>query len=225
MESRNVLAAPQRPAKLAWVWYDFLCPFCYAGQERSAYLVKRGFQIVNLPFQIHAGLPPEGVPVGNRDGPIYALLEREIRAAGLPLRWPTRLPNTRRALAVAEWTRRHMPSAFQRLHAGLFAAHFAFGEDLGDPAIVDRHATSAGVRLGAVRAAFADGSALKALEQSEAAARRHRIRGAPAWLIGDHVISGLQRRGEFEHAANAYDLAASYLDPLSSTLLRPLTRA
>jgi predicted DsbA family dithiol-disulfide isomerase len=217
-----VVVAPPRPMRLAWAWYDFLCPFCYAGQQRSALLVKRGFRVVNLALRIHRGIPPEGIPIGPRDGPIYALLEREIRAAGLPLRWPARLPDTRRALAVAEWTRQHVPQAFSRLHASLFAAHFALGEDLGDPAIVDRHAAAAGVKLGAMRGALADRSALAALAQSEAAALRCRVRGAPAWKIGDHVISGLQRPAEFEHAANDYDPGADHADALMMPRAKPL---
>jgi len=211
---------PPRPARLAWAWYDFLCPFCYAGQERSALLVKRGFRVVNLALQIHPGIPREGIPVGARDGPIYALLEREIRAAGLPLRWPARLPDTRRALAVAEWTRRHVPSAFTRLHASLFAAHFAWGEDLGDPAVVDRHAAAAGVKLGAMRSALADRSALAALAQSEDAARRCRVRGAPAWKVGDYIISGLQRQAEFEQAADNYNSDADPADALMMPLAK-----
>jgi predicted DsbA family dithiol-disulfide isomerase len=214
--------APPRPARLAWAWYDFLCPFCYAGQQRTALLVKRGFRVVNLPLQIHQGIPRGGFPIGPRDGPIYALLEREIKAAGLPLRWPARLPDTRRALAVAEWTRRNVPSAFSRLHASLFAAHFALGEDLGNPAVVDRHAAEAGVKLGALRGALADGSALAALAQSEAAARRFRVRGAPAWKIGDHVISGLQREAEFALAADEYDPGADHADILKTPGGKPL---
>ena len=210
------------PARLAWAWYDFLCPFCYAGQVRSAFLVKRGFRVVNLALQIHQGIPRGGIPIGHRDGPIYALLEREIRAAGLPLRWPERLPDTRRALAAAEWTRRTTPSAFARLHASLFAAHFALGEDLGNPAVVDRHAAEAGVRLGAMRAALADGTALAALAQAEAAARRYRVRGAPAWKIGDHVIYGLQRQAEFDRAADDYDPGADHADILMTPEGKPL---
>jgi predicted DsbA family dithiol-disulfide isomerase len=75
---------------------------------------------------------------------MYAMLEREAEAAGLPLHWPPRLPNTRRALAVAEWARRHEPKAFSQLHKGLFAAHFVLGEDLENHAVIDRHASESG---------------------------------------------------------------------------------
>jgi hypothetical protein len=34
-------------------WYDFLCPFCYVGQHRTAILVRHGLQVEELPFQAH----------------------------------------------------------------------------------------------------------------------------------------------------------------------------
>ena len=77
-------------------WYDFLCPFCYVGQHRTAILVRHGLHVVELPFQAHPDIPAGGIPAGPRNGPMYAMLEREAREAGLPLNWAARLPDTRR---------------------------------------------------------------------------------------------------------------------------------
>src|SRR5690348_17074760 len=112
-------------------WYDFLCPFCYVAQQRNAILVQLGLQVDELPFQAHPDIPAEGISAGTRNGPMYAMLEREAKEAGLPLRWPQHLPNTRRALAAAEWARRHQPDAFPPLRKVLFEAHFVAREDLG----------------------------------------------------------------------------------------------
>src|SRR3954469_12616599 len=83
-------------------WYDFVCPFCYVAQHRNAILARHGLEVVELPFQAHPEIPVGGVAIGPRTGPMYAMLELEARLAGLPLHWPRRLPNTRRALAAAE---------------------------------------------------------------------------------------------------------------------------
>ena len=115
-------------------WYDLLCPFCYVGQHRTAILLRHGLDVAELPFQAHPDIPPGGIPSGLLNGPMYAMLEREAREAGLPLNWPPRLPNTRRALVAAEWARPHQPRAFPQFHKGLFEAHFVLGEDLEDPA-------------------------------------------------------------------------------------------
>jgi len=79
-------------------WFDFICPFCYLGQQRNQILSRHGLEIVHLPFQIHPDIPPEGVEAGPRDGPMYQALEREAAQTGLSLNWPPRLPGTRTAL-------------------------------------------------------------------------------------------------------------------------------
>jgi len=115
--------------------------------------------VIDLPFQAHPEIPPEGRAVGPRSGAMVALIEDEARRGGLPINWPQRLPNTRMALAAAEWTRRHEPSSFPALEKALFAAHFVLGEDLGDQRIVESHAADAGVDVARLRAALDDGSA------------------------------------------------------------------
>jgi predicted DsbA family dithiol-disulfide isomerase len=182
-------------------WYDFLCPFCYVAQHRTAILVRHGLQVVEMPFQIHPEIPPGGIEVGPRNGPMYTMLEREAKAAGLPLNWPARLPDTRRALAIAEWVRTHDERAFPQLHKQLFDAHFVLGEDLGDPEVLDGHAKSCGVDLASLHAALADGSAEAVLVEAEALGRKYGIGGTPAWLLPQGLISGLRSAADFERLA------------------------
>jgi len=189
-------------------WYDFICPFCYVGQQRNAILVQRGLHVVELPFQIHPDIPLGGIPAGPRRGPMYEMLEREAREAGLPLNWPPRLPNTRRALAAAEWVRQHQPGAFAQLHKDLFAAHFVLGEDLEDSAVIDRHASQSGIDLAALHAALSDGSAESAVTAAETIDRKHGVQGTPAWLLDQQLITGLRPAAEFTRLAeNAMQLA------------------
>jgi predicted DsbA family dithiol-disulfide isomerase len=179
-------------------WYDFLCPFCYVAQHRNAVLARRGRIVVELPFRAHPEIPPHGIAAGPREGPMYAMLEREAAVAGLPLHWPPRLPDTRRALAVAEWVRRSQPSSFVPLRRNLFAAHFALGEDLGDPKVIDRHADAVGVDLPDVRAALVDGRAADAVAEAGGLAHAAGVTGTPAWLSGRRLILGLRSAVEFE---------------------------
>src|SRR3954454_16890368 len=74
-------------------WYDFLCPFCYVGQQRNAIFEDQGIAVVAIPFQAHPDIPAGGRAIGERSGPMYARIEDEARAAGLPLVWPDRLPD------------------------------------------------------------------------------------------------------------------------------------
>jgi predicted DsbA family dithiol-disulfide isomerase len=183
-------------------WFDFLCPFCYVGQQRNQILERRGLDIVHLPFQIHPDIPPGGVEVGPREGPMYEVLEREAAQAGLPLRWPARLPDTRMALAAAEWVRLHQPDVSEEFNRGLFAAHFALGEDLGDWAVIEGHAGRSGVDTEALNTAIADGSAFAALAEAGAMGTEFGVRATPSWFIAGELVSGLLPVAEFERLAD-----------------------
>ena len=120
----------------------------------------------------------------------------------IPLNWPAHLPDTRRALAAAEWTRRHQPRAFPQFHKDLFAAHFVLGEDLEDSTVIDRHASGAGVDLDALHAALADGSAAAGVDEAETTGRKYGVQGTPAWLLAQRLITGLLPAEEFESLAD-----------------------
>jgi predicted DsbA family dithiol-disulfide isomerase len=182
-------------------WFDFICPFCYVGQARNQTLSRHGLEIVHLPFQIHPDIPPEGMEAGPRNGPMYRTLEREAARAGLPLNWPPRLPDTRTALSAAEWVRRQRPDASDEFNRALFAAHFEFGEDLGDTEVLMRHAGAAGIDTEALRAALADGSARAVLTEAESVGARLGVRVTPTWLIAGELVSGLRPESEFEALA------------------------
>jgi predicted DsbA family dithiol-disulfide isomerase len=184
-------------------WFDLLCPFCYAGQQRNQILERHGLRVVHLPFQIHPEIPPGGIEAGPRQGPMYAALEREAAQAGLPLNWPARLPDTRAALAASAWVRQHRPDVSDEFNRRLFAAHFALGEDLGDTAVIDRKAKELDIDLDALRAALADGSALASLTEAEALGARFGVRSTPSWLISGKLVAGLLPPSEFERLAES----------------------
>lgn len=185
-------------------WYDFICPFCYVGQHRSALLEKQGLHVTELPFQAHPEIPAAGLLMGPRTGPMYQLLEREAKAADLLINWPAKLSNTRYALTVAEWVRRHQPAIFSGLQRDLFAAHFVRGEDLGSHDVVDRYAEERGANLKKIRAAVEDGSASSALADSEALGRSVGVSSTPAWLVNGQLLVGLRPVAEFASLTATY---------------------
>ena len=156
-----------------------------------------------MAFQAHHEIPPGGIAAGSRQGPMYAMLEREAREAGLALNWPPRLPNSRRALAAAEWVRQQQPDHFAQFQKELFSAHFVLGEDLGNAAVIDRHASDIGIDVKALHVALADGTALNAVEESESLGRQYGVHGTPAWFLGERLISGLLPASDFEGIAQA----------------------
>ncbi len=182
-------------------FFDFVCPFCYVAQQRNDILRRYGLEVVHLPFQIHPEIPAGGIEAGERVGPMYEALEREAAQAGLPLNWPARLPNTRTALAAAVWVRLHQPDVSDNFNTALFAAHFALREDLGDLAVIERHAAEVGVDFAAFRAALQDGSAFDALAQVESVGTWVGVQATPSWFIAGEVVSGLLPESEYERLA------------------------
>jgi predicted DsbA family dithiol-disulfide isomerase len=184
-------------------WFDFMCPFCYVAQHRNGILERHGVEIVHLPYQIHSEIPVDGVAAGPRVGVMYANLEREAAAAGLPLNWPARLSNTRRALSAAEWIRRTAHDKSDDINCRMFAAYFVDSEDLGDAAVIERHAAAVGVGVDRLRRALSDGTATTWLAEAELAGSEAGVRATPSWLVHGRLISGLLPPAEFERIAES----------------------
>jgi predicted DsbA family dithiol-disulfide isomerase len=189
-------------------WFDFLCPFCYVGQSRTAILRQHGLQVVDLPFLAHPDIPAQGVAVGPRVGTLYERIEREAKAAGLPLNWPLRLPDTHKALAAAEWIRRRQPQISQRFNQELFAAHFVRRQDLGDLTVILQYALALAADAAALQAALLDGTALAEAQEAESLGRHHGVHGTPAWLIERQLISGLASISEFGRLARSISVSS-----------------
>lgn len=185
-----------------WYWYDFVCPSSYVGQDRTAILMARGFEVIQLPFRAHSDIPATGIRIGPLRGPMYAAVERDCAEAGLPLRWPSHVPDSKTALAAAEWVRRHQPDAFLQLHKNLFHAHFALNEDLGNLEVIERHLSEAGIDLTGWRKELKRGHALELLAECDAAARKQGVHNTPTWVWGDQLLTGLRPRTEFQGLAD-----------------------
>lgn len=184
-------------------WYDLVCPFCYVGQKRNTIFASRGFDVIDIPFQAHPEIPPGGCYAVERSDLFRARIEKEAQSAGLPLVWPRRTPNTRMALAAAEWARRHAPQSFPAFQRALFAAHFALGEDLGDKRVINAHAAAAAIDVEAMQDSLDSGCAYTFLRQSEMLAKSVGVRGTPAWFAAGRLIPGLYPREQFEQLAQS----------------------
>lgn len=174
-------------------WYDLTCPFCYLAQSTNEQLVKDGVDLSELPFQAHPDMPDEGMYMGPRRGMMYDSIEAQARAAGLPLKWQDRMPNSRLGLAVVEWVRRNGKSEVAGdLRRKLFHAHFAAGRDIGSVDLVLELAVDAGVDKEAIQNALQDGSALNFLKESQREAEDLGVQGTPAWEEAGKAVFGMQ---------------------------------
>ncbi|HEY4107672.1 DsbA family oxidoreductase [Puia sp.] len=183
---------------IAWHWYDLTCPFCYVSKSRNDILRESGFHLLALPFQAHPDVPAEGIYMGKRNGPLYDVLTKEAEEAGLPLNWPSRLPNSRYALSMAEQVRRHIPGIFPAVKDRLYAAHFTLHEDLGSAEVVNNCLSEFGIDQQDIKRWAGDEQSRKDLATSQHIAQQAGIQGSPAWILHNRLISGLQPRSRFQ---------------------------
>lgn len=178
----------------ALLWRDYLCPWCYLGRDRTALLGQLGVSVDVRGWELHPELPAEGRAV-RREGRSAAVLDHiagECEAVGLPFRTPTRIPNTRHVLEVAEAVRVAAPDRFPTVDAAFYDAIWVDERDLGDPVVVDAILADAGVDV-----ALDDGARL--LDDSMAEGRAHDVTGTPAWWVDDRLlIPGVQDRATVE---------------------------
>ncbi|HWJ97690.1 MAG TPA: DsbA family protein [Acidimicrobiales bacterium] len=171
----------------ATCWSDYLCPWCYVGQDRSAQMEALGLTVVHRPYELHPEIPAEGrrIRPDGRLAPTFTRIAAACDEIGLPFRPPMRMPNTRRALETAAWVRVHHPASAGAVHAGLFDAHFAAGLAIDDADVLDQIVADAGGPADEVRAAIAAGAAGPLVDASMAEARSAGVSSTPTWVLED----------------------------------------
>jgi predicted DsbA family dithiol-disulfide isomerase len=190
------------------VYFDVTCPWCWLGKRRfeRALALRPGVQpsVRWRMFQLHPGLPPDGVDrfafAVSRFGNVQRVVEMDAHVAdaalgeGISIRPSSvvRVPNTtdaHRLIMLAADS--GVPPA--PLIEMLFTAHFIEGLDLGDRAILAAIGGRSGLDPEAVRRHL-DGSAdIPGLRQADRAARRAGIHAVPCFVFdGRYAISGAQ---------------------------------
>lgn len=192
------------------IFYDLTCPFCYLAQPLNKRLLASGAILTELPFQAHPEIPREGIHMGPRTGPMYDSIAVTAKAAGLPLKWRGRLPNSRLALAAAEWTRRTKPEVADEVRERLFHAHFAGDQDIGDKEVVLDVLESCGLERSTAESSLRDGTAMRWVDDAERLGKSAGVRSTPSWESNGTVVSGLREAGvrELLHIEQAVEVGS-----------------
>jgi predicted DsbA family dithiol-disulfide isomerase len=117
------------------------------------------------------------------------------------MRVPDRIPNTRRALALAEWARAE--GRLGPVRDAVMAAHWRDGKDIEDPAVLAACAAEAGLDGAAARAAVDDPAWQAKVAAMGAEAARAGVTGIPTVFVGASVVVGCQPWPEIAAAAEA----------------------
>ncbi|HEY2053342.1 MAG TPA: DsbA family protein [Solirubrobacterales bacterium] len=178
-------------------WFDFICPYCYVGQGRTAILRRRGLAVEELSLQIHPEIGPGGVPAPARIGPGYDALAAEAERGRLPLAWGERIAYSRPALVLSELVRLRHHDRHPDFVARVFDAYFGRGLDIERSDVLAACLEEAEIQgVGSSEEELAEGE--RGLLRSAAEARAAGVTGTPAWRIDGELIVGLQPARVFE---------------------------
>jgi len=178
---------------------DYICPFCYIGFETVRRLKPEfNFELEWRGFQIHPDWPSEGLAVdqarqtGDSDSrrALWERISAMAEAVGFSMRPPAVLTNSRAALAATEFARES--GRDEALEERIYRAYFSEGLNIGDPAVVTRLATEAGLDSGEVADAIKSPKYELRLKNNALAANQRGVNGVPTFFIGEYPLVGAQ---------------------------------
>ena len=178
------------------VYSDYTCPWCYIGWARLETALDRlpdgvGVDVAWRPFEIHADVPLEGMPV--EDLPysteqwrqMQEALHRSAGAEGLEVGKRSMVSNTHRALVAGAYAQAEEPERFSTFHEAIFKGYFAEGRDLGDPGVILDLARGSGLDVDRLTEALEDDRYEPELTATTEQARRLGITGTPTFVFGN----------------------------------------
>jgi predicted DsbA family dithiol-disulfide isomerase len=195
-----------RPFKILAIW-DYICPWCYIGLKRIQQLEKEfEIEVEWQPYELHPEIPPEGMPVQGlfgdtaRAAAYFDNLRAYAAAAGIDLKRPVLIANSRQALEAAELARDH--GGFDAYHPALFRAYFEEGRDIGDPDVLCGLASECGLDAAALREALRSQRYSSLVERRMEEARQRGMSGTPNFVFdGRFTLLGAQEYRVFQDLA------------------------
>lgn len=203
-------SATDGPPVTIKLYTDYICPFCYIAEHSTLPQLVREYDVVIewRGFELHAETPVGGMALATlfRGGDVGAMHEYVRKfAAGFGVELPqppTHLPNTRAALAAAEYARDHGKlDAFREAAA---KAYWIDGKDLEAPAVLRAVAEAAGLDPAKTAAASHEAIYLKRVDATRAESEAAGVTGIPTMVFPDGTASvGCQPYASLAAAARA----------------------
>ncbi len=187
---------------------DYICPWCYVGLARLEQL-RQDFEITltACAYDLRPGLPPEGIaraeasqgktyPPGYLDN-----LRQTALDAGIDMKRPALVPNTRKAHEATEFTH-DTGGDLWAVHRALFRAYFEEEQNIGDTDVVVRACADAGLEANELRAALDAGRYAAEIEKQMAWSRENGVTGVPTTIFNNRfAVVGAQEFNLFRDVA------------------------
>jgi len=192
-------ARPEKQTLHVKLVSDYICPWCYVGLARLEQL-RRDFEVTltACAFDLRPGIPPEGIareeasrgktyPPGYLDN-----LRQTALDAGIDLKRPPLVPNTRKAHEATEFARENGGDLWA-VHRALFRAYFEEEQNIGDTDVVVRACAEAGVDADALREALDEGRYSEEIAKQMEWSRANGVTGVPTTIFnGRFAVVGAQ---------------------------------
>lgn len=173
------------PAIPITLFFDYNCPYCYVASHRLKRLNARyGLDILWRFLERCPGSPSDEIRQMGQ-----AQLQALLREDRLPWQPPDALPNTRRALLLAQTALLFRRERFTALHEALFQALFGAGRDIGDPSELEALARECGVD-DLLSPAWETAEPVEAFLSHVEAAQELQLTGVPALVVAGRVFQG-----------------------------------
>ncbi len=145
------------------------------------------------PFELRPGTPPEGAPLPEHYRQTEGLSEAVQRMAddaGLAMKRPSLISNSRPALEAAEFAKDH--GRFDEYHLGLFKAYWEEGKDIGSSQVLQEVAVAAGLDGDKLMASLEAGQYVESVTDQVEEAQAMGISAIPAFIVGRYYFMGAQ---------------------------------
>ncbi len=185
------------------VYSDFVCPFCFIAERGALTKLQREFD-VRLDwrgFELRPDTPPEGTLMSSRFPParlaeMRARMHMVAERAGVHgMGDPEILPNTRRALAMAEYARDQ--DKLEAFRQAAMDAHWLHGKDLGSAADLAAVATGVGLDGKSAVVASLEPRYLERVLKNRREGEALGVEGIPTSFLDDGTVVGAAPYEEF----------------------------
>ena len=190
------------------IYSDISCPWCYIGLARFERALETfdgadRLDIRYRPYQLDPRAPTDAEPMfdylarrfGARSRDMAAHVIEIARGEGLVMDYERGVSvntlNAHRLLMLAD--RENGPATQRELMRRLFRAHFAEGEDVGDPRVLARLAGDVGMDADAARNYLETDEGTREVRENIAEAQRLGVSAVPTYVFDErYVIEGAQ---------------------------------
>ena len=180
------------------VFTDYVCPWCYLGDNRVKEL-KQNYDITVqlVHFPLHPETPAEGRTLlelfGSGPEGIkakYTHMKGLMEAEGLPYSERSHTYNSRLAQEIGTWAETR--SGGNAIHDKFFEAYFVDCRNIGDAEVIIDVVKSACLDEQEARAVLAERRFKDAVDANWAKSRRYGVTGVPTFVSNGHGLVGAQ---------------------------------